>query len=144
MAYKNNMLVISLASLITLAGKDILFTTIDRGLQSGIRERTNIIARTEAEWEDLWGRHTAGTGHKMRPDSIDFSREMIIGVFRGKTNGPFPVEVTKAEIADNGLTVYFHEISPPEGFPLGTAIAAYPFHIVRVEINQFPVFFQLL
>lgn len=142
MIYKENLLPIFLAAIITLAGKGILFTTVDQGLQSGIREKTNIIARTQTEWEELWNRHVSGMEPKRRPEAVDFSREMIIGVFRGKTNGPFPVEVTKAEIADDGLTVYFHEISPPEGFPLGIALATYPFHIVRVEANQSPVFFQ--
>jgi hypothetical protein len=53
--------------------------TIDKGDQSNIDTRREVVVRTAADWQKLWQQHSPD-----RPmPSVDFSKEMVVGVFLG-------------------------------------------------------------
>ena len=63
---------------------------VERGGQSRIDQPRQVTARTDAEWTALWREHSPG-----RPaPAVDFSREMVLGVFLGSRPTPgYGVEI---------------------------------------------------
>lgn len=123
-------------------GETITFTTVGNGLQSGIREPMHLAVTTQPAWDALWERHTGGIEPRPNLPPVDFSKEMVLAVFRGKTNGALPIEIRKVVRRGNELDVLFTEVLPPPGVPLGVGIAAYPFHIIRCKRSPGEVRFE--
>jgi len=53
--------------------------TIEKGDQSNVDDARQVLVRTDAEWTKLWQQHASD---RPRP-GIDFSKEMVVGVFMG-------------------------------------------------------------
>lgn len=70
------------------------------GANSRIEERTYVRISSEKEWEKLWERHL----ETERPD-VDFSRAMVIGIFKGK--GMNSDGVVIASVAEDDDTIRF-------------------------------------
>jgi PrcB C-terminal len=106
----------------------LVLTNIDKGTQSNVDEARQVSIRTEAEWTRLWQQH--------KPDrpkpTIDFSKEMVLGVFMGsRSTGGFAVEILGAEEAGGALTVRYRETMPRPGAITAQVISS-PYHLVAV------------
>ena len=113
----------------------VAFQTVAKGFRSGVIEVTQIVVRTQAEWNALWQKHTSMESNPPPAPAIDFNKELIIGIFLGqKPTGGYEVEVTSVERSEGMLTVSFREKSPRPGAILTQAFTQ-PFHIVRIGIN---------
>ena len=75
------------------SGTPLSFSTVELGVSSGIREPTRIVARTSREWLVVWARHVQPVGAVV-PPPVDFSREMVVGVFMGqRETGGYQIEM---------------------------------------------------
>ena len=116
-------------------------TTIQKGNFSGIREPAQIVVRTQDEWNSLWKRHASIQSPPSSPPSVDFTAEMVVGLFVGEKNtGGYEVEITRAELKDSTVYIYYVEKSPISG---GMAIQALtqPFHLARLPRQDASVVF---
>jgi hypothetical protein len=105
---------------------------------SGIDRGEQVVARTAAEWDALWRRHAAG-----RPvPSVDFSRDMVVGVFLGSrpTSG-FGVQITAVDRVADALVVKWAEQSPGPD-QMAAQVMTAPSHIVTVARHTGPVRFE--
>ena len=60
--------------------------------------------RTDAEWTKLWQQHAPD---RPRP-AVDFSKEMVVGVFMGsRPNAGFSIAITSATAANGALIVRY-------------------------------------
>ena len=110
--------------------------TIDKGSQSGVRNRLHVIIRTEAEWAALWKSHVAVHGTNPPLPVIDFEKEIVTGVFLGqKPTGGHLVEITVVEQSASGIVIGYRETSPPPDSVVTQALTQ-PFHIIRVEAQS--------
>ena len=111
------------------------FTTVDRGVHSGIRETLHAAVRTPAEWEAVWRRHAGG----MATPHVDFAAEMVVAVFAGerRTSG-YEIEITRVVASAGGLQVTYRERTPPAGALLLPVLTA-PFHVIRLPRADGPV-----
>jgi PrcB C-terminal len=112
----------------------IPFSTIDKGVRSGIRERKFLLIRTEKEWENLWRLHKAPFVPEKRIPLIDFGQEMIVAVFSGeKKTGGYSIEITKIQEDRKSmeLIVLFHETRPPSNAMVTQALTQ-PYHIAKM------------
>jgi hypothetical protein len=119
----------------------IPLTTIQKGNFSGIREPLQVTVRTQNEWEDLWKRHTSIQSPPSSLPSVNFTTEMVVGLFAGeKTTGGYDVELTRAELKDSTLYVYYVERNPASG---GMAIQALtqPFNLAKLARHDGAVVF---
>ena len=102
--------------------------TIEKGDQSNVDDAKQVLVRTEAEWTKLWQQHNPD---RPRP-AVDFSKEMVVGVFMGSrpTSG-FSTMVVSAVAANGALLVRY-----AEGGPAARAVAAqvltFPYHLVAI------------
>jgi len=113
-------------------------TNVARGGVSDIQEPKEVVVKTAAEWQQLWGAHGAGQA----PPAVDFTTRTVVGVFLGsRMTGGFSVQVTAAEVVDGTLVVRYTETTPGPGAMLAQVITA-PFYLVSVEKFDGPVRFE--
>ena len=117
------------------ATSQVSFHTIAKGYRSGIVEPAQVTARTQAEWIALWQKHSAAETTPSLPPTIDFSKNIVVGVFLGqKPTGGYDIEITGVERSDSALTISFREQSPRPGAILTQAFTQ-PFHIVSISVE---------
>jgi PrcB C-terminal len=103
--------------------------TIDKGDQSNIDDRREVVVRTAAEWEKLWHRHSPD-----RPmPSVDFSKEMVVGVFLGsRPTAGYGVAIVKTIDANGVLHVQYRENAPGRD-AITAQLLTFPYHLVAIS-----------
>ena len=102
--------------------------TIEKGDQSNIDDAKQVLVRTEAEWAKLWQQHNAD---RPRP-AVDFSKEMVVGVFMGsRPNAGFSTAVTSATAGNGALIVRYKETKPGPS-SVSAQILTFPYHLVAI------------
>ena len=114
------------------------FTTVEPGVRTNIHEQRNVVVRDEAAWASLWAEH-AGSGQAV--PKIDFSKHMVIGVFRGpKPSTCHGGGIAKVDFEDGKLRVGVVDTVPAPGIACGMMIV-HPAHLVIVKRSEAPVEF---
>jgi hypothetical protein len=102
--------------------------TIDKGDQSNIDDAKQVLVRTDAEWTALWRQHSPD---RPKP-KVDFSKEMVVGVFMGsRSNAGFSTAVTLATTGNGVLIVKYTETVPPPG-AITAQVLTFPYHLVAI------------
>ena len=103
--------------------------TIAKGDQSNIDDAKQVLVRTEAEWTKLWQQHAPS---QPRP-VVDFSRELVVGVFMGsRPNAGFSTAIVSATAAPGGaLIVRYTETTPGAG-SVTAQILTFPYHLAAI------------
>jgi len=102
--------------------------TIEKGDQSNIESAKQVLVRTEAELRKLWQEHAPD-----RPmPTVEFSREMVVGVFMGsRPNAGFSTAIVSATAANGALMVRYSENKPVAG-TVSAQILTFPYHLVAI------------
>jgi hypothetical protein len=87
------------------AAAPIPFHGVAAGLASHIDERTELVIRSQGDWQLLWSRHEPGTN----PPAVDFSRDMLIALFRGFSTGGRSVRIISVARDGGRLVVQYRE-----------------------------------
>jgi hypothetical protein len=102
--------------------------TIEKGDQSNVDEAKQVLVRTDAEWTRLWSQHSPD---RPRP-AVDFSKEIVVGVFMGsRPNAGFSTAVVSSTAANGALIVRYTETMPQPG-SVTAQILTFPFHLVAI------------
>jgi hypothetical protein len=102
--------------------------TIEKGDQSNVEDARQVLARTEAEWTALWQQHAPD---RPKP-KVDWSKEMVVGVFMGsRPNAGFSTAVTTTTAANGALIVKYKETLPPRD-AMTAQVLTFPFHLVAI------------
>jgi len=120
----------------------VTYRSVGKGYRSGVRAPLQIVARNQGEWSALWRQHASGDSSSRPPPTIDFGKEIVVGLFLGeKPTGGYDVQISRAEQTNDGLTIYYREKSPPPGGMVTQALTQ-PFHIVRIigEVHSEVIF----
>jgi protease stability complex PrcB-like protein len=103
-------------------------TTIEKGTDSAVESARQAVARTDAEWATLWQSHA---WDRDRP-KVDFTRDMVIGVFMGtRPTAGFSVEIVGAH-PDNGVLVVRYRETTPGRNTMTAQILTAPYHLVSI------------
>jgi hypothetical protein len=102
--------------------------TIEKGDQSNVEDAKQVLVRTEAEWTKLWQQHNPD---RPRP-AVDFSKEMVVGVFMGSrpTSG-FNTSIISTTAGNGTLIVRYAETMPGRGM-VSAQILTFPYHLVAI------------
>ena len=132
------MIVILLAALWQAPASTVPMKTIEKGMDSQIDRSQQRTARSAEEWTTLWNLHA-----DERPSpSVDFAREMVVGVFIGsRPTGGFSIEVVGAREEGGALVVQYRETRPPPG-SVAAQILTSPYHIVTFPARPGTVKFE--
>jgi hypothetical protein len=103
--------------------------TIAKGDQSNIDDAKQVVVRTEAEWAKLWQQHAPS---QPRP-VVDFSREMIVGVFMGsRPNAGFSTAIVSATAAPGGALIVRYTETLPAAGSVSAQILTFPYHLAAI------------
>ena len=114
------------------------FRSLEKGTQSFVDQAVQVAARTVAEWDKVWKQHAPG-----RPQpQVDFSREMVVGVFAGTRNSAgYSVDIVSAEDQQGTLVVLYREAVPARG-AVTAQIVTSPYQLVAVPKHDGAVRFE--
>ena len=102
--------------------------TIDKGDHSNMDDAAQLVAKTAQEWQQLWQKHTPD---RPRP-AVDFSKEMVVGVFLGsRPTAGYILEIVSAAQDNGSLVVKYRESIPQRGMMTAQVLTS-PYHIVSV------------
>ena len=112
--------------------------SIDRGVQSEVGAARRVTVRDREAWTALWRAH--GSSRPL-PD-VDFSREMVVGVFLGsRPTAGFAVEIVGYREAGNDVVVQYRETSPAPDAITAQVIVS-PYHLVAIPRRTGNVTFE--
>jgi len=116
--------------------------TLAKGTYSGVRERLEVVIKTEEAWQVLWQQHIAGVEPRPEIPMADFSRQMVVAVFMGeqRTSGG-TVEVLEATQEGTALVVQIRETPAPAG-SVGLPVLTQPFHFALLPRSELAVKFD--
>jgi len=125
----------------SVAAGTVPFSTIARGVSSGIIDPIQVVIRNRDEWVAFWGRHTRIRVPTPAPPPVDFSREMVVGIFLGEqSTGGYTIEITKVERVESELRVHYRSRSPDPGAMRSQALTQ-PHHLIKLSRVGGPVVF---
>jgi len=112
--------------------------TIDKGEQSNVEDARQVVVRTEAEWTKLWQQHTPD---RTRP-AVDFSKEMIVGVFMGsRPTAGYNISIVSTFTKDGSVLVRYEESRPRPG-AITAQVLTFPYHLVAIPKASGDVMFE--
>jgi hypothetical protein len=119
------------ASCAAVAGP-VPFSTLAKGLASGVDQPAQIVVRSQNDWAALWSRHMGTQAAPPPPPSVDFSRDMVVALFLGeRPTGGYAIEVTRIERTGAGLAIRYRTTRPdPAG--MQTQALTQPFHLIKL------------
>ena len=111
---------------------------LDKGDQSNMDDVRQAVVRTAAAWNTLWRQHAPD-----RPQpKVDFSREMVVGVFMGsRPTAGFAVEIIGMRDEGGMLVVEYRETRPARGLVSAQVITS-AYHIVALPTRAGDVTFE--
>ena len=122
----------------------IPITTLQKGNFSGIRQPLQAVVRNRQEWTALWQRHTSIQSPPTPLPAVDFTVEMIAGLFAGeKRSGGYEIDITGAAQIDSTLFIYHEEKTPAPGGMVIQAITQ-PFHLIKLKRSDLAIVFEKL
>ena len=133
------------SSIVQTSGSSIPMKTIEKGAQSNVEDPRLVVVRSSNEWATLWRAHAPDRP----PPSVDFSRDMIVGVFLGsRPTAGYQVEIVGARLdqetkAQGTLVVQYRVTAPPAG-AVTAAVLTMPYHLVAVAARGGEVKFEKL
>ncbi|KFI05547.1 hypothetical protein JN27_20910 [Massilia sp. BSC265] len=114
------------------------FQAVEPNVRTGIHAPRNVVVRDEAAWTALWSEHA---GKDVPLPKIDFSKKMVVGVFRGaQPDGCRGTSIGAVDFRDGKLNVVHVDTVPGEGIACTMAIV-YPAALAIVNRSEAPVEF---
>jgi hypothetical protein len=117
------------------------FSTLAKGLASGVDEPVHAVVRSQTEWAALWSRHMRTQTAPPPPPTVDFSRDMVVALFMGaRPTGGYAIAITKAERTAAGLSIHYRTARPDPSTMQAQALTQ-PFHLIALPRVDGPVTF---
>ena len=122
--------------------QELDFEVIAWGDQSGYVEETYFVARTEAEWADIWERHSLVDIPSSPYPEIDFSENMVICAFLGRRpTAGYRVSIEGIWFELDHIRVELVEHNP-RNQTLVAQIITQPYLFALLEFSDVPVIFE--
>jgi len=112
--------------------------TAGKGPMSAIDQPRQVTVRSAAGWGALWKEN----GANAPLPAVDFSREMVVGVFLGRRpTAGYGVEIVRAIGNSSALVVEYVETAPPRDRITAQILTA-PYHLVAIPKHDGAVTFK--
>lgn len=119
----------------------IAWETIDSDVYSGVTAELKVTIRDQRSWARLWSDHK-GNRHQPSPlPRIDFSEEMVAGVFIGeRPNGCHAVRIQRVYRKASTIIIEYSERTP-SGPRICNYAVTHPSHLIALPRSREPVEF---
>jgi hypothetical protein len=125
--------------LLPAPGVALAFKSLSQTTRSGITAPREVVVRDADAWAALWQEHA---GLELPLPAVDFSRQMVIGVFLGsRPSGCYGTEIASIVPREGRLEVLHLDAEPGPGVMCTMAITT-PAHLVVVDRSSAPVVFS--
>jgi hypothetical protein len=112
--------------------------TVGKGPASAIDAPRQVTVRSSAEWGALWKEN----GANAPLPAVDFSREMVVGVFVGKRpTAGYGVEIVRA-IGNSGALVVEYVETAPSRDSIAAQVLTAPYHLTAIPKHDGVVTFK--
>jgi hypothetical protein len=106
-----------------------------------VRERSERVVRTQAEWERLWAQMRAGAVPVPAAPKIDWQKEMVLALFMGeRPTGGYGVAIRSVTYGEKEVVVQYEETSPPPD-AITIQVLTQPHAVAVVRRTDLPVRF---
>jgi hypothetical protein len=114
--------------------------SIDKGAMSEVSTARQVEVSNRDAWAALWREHAPN-----RPlPEVDFSREIVVGVFLGtRPTAGFAVEIVGYREDEGRLVVQYRETAPSRGAITAQMLTS-PYHLVAVPKRTGAITFENL
>jgi hypothetical protein len=108
------------------------------GTDTAVTHAGQIVIHNDHQWIKFWAEHHPD---EAAPD-VDFSQNMVVGVFAGdRPADKFAIRIVAVRTESNALIVNFREQIPPPGtFEIGVSV--YPYDLKVIPKSDLPVKFR--
>jgi protease stability complex PrcB-like protein len=131
-----SMLVLVLAALLQSTPPPL--RTVGKGPMSAIVMARQVTVRSAADWAALW----KSNGAKEPVPVVDFSREMVVGVFLGsRPTAGYGVEIIRAVGNSGALLVEYVETAPSRDTVTAQILTA-PYHLAAIPKHDGMITFR--
>ncbi|WP_150049620.1 hypothetical protein [Methylomonas rhizoryzae] len=126
----------------------LIFRTLDRQRYSGISSAQSVTINDALQWQEFWSTHFDDSVDPLYSlpfpaPEVDFSSQMVIGVFLG-TKSCYAVDIENVDlIAERKIVVSYRENAPAQASLCKDSHYA-PGHLIVVERSDLPVEFNKL
>lgn len=125
--------------LLPAPGMPLGFQTLSQTSRSAITAPREVVVRDADAWAALWREHA---GLELPLPAVDFSRQMVIGVFLGaRPSGCYGTGISSIMPREGRLEVLHVDTEPGPGV-ICTMATTYPAHLVVVDRSSMPVVFS--
>jgi hypothetical protein len=119
----------------------VAWETVDSDIYSGVTAEMLVTVRDQRTWSRLWAEHKGNRYHPFPLPRIDFSEEMIAGVFTGeRPNGCHAVRIQRVYRKESRIIIEYSE-----RIPFGPRVCNYavthPSHLIALPVSREPVEF---
>jgi hypothetical protein len=112
--------------------------TAGKGPMSAIDSPRQVTVRSAAEWDALWKQN----GANAPLPAVDFSREMVVGVFLGtRPTAGYGVEIVRTIGNSGALIVEYVETAPPRDAFTAQILTA-PYHLAVIPKRDGTITFK--
>lgn len=109
------------------------FHVLASGTHSGVRKQQFVVIRDAAGYATWWRRASASRSSQTPPPTVDFSRQMVIGLFIGaRRTGGYRVEVSGVSRDGDTATVHVREQAPATNCRT-TQVLTQPFTMISTD-----------
>jgi hypothetical protein len=117
----------------TLEPGAVGYTLLASGAQSGITEPMDTIITTEAELDSVWKDHYSYMGFTPEAPSIDFNKDVVVGVFLGdQPSTGFWIRLDSVYIKDDQEIVAMSMNNGPDTSAVVLEMVTQPFVIASI------------
>ena len=112
--------------------------SLDQGPQSSVSTARQVAVREAGEWTSIWRQHAPA---REQP-AVDFSREMVVGVFLGtRPTAGFAVQILGYRENGEDLVVQYRENAPSRDVITAQMLTS-PYHLVVIPKRTGKVTFE--
>ncbi|MEC4719946.1 hypothetical protein RY831_12360 [Noviherbaspirillum sp. CPCC 100848] len=119
----------------------IAWETIDSDVYSGVMTEMKVVIRDQRNWARLWSEHKGNRHHPFPLPRIDFSEEMVAGIFTGeRPNGCHAVRIQRVHRRAGTIIVEYSERTP-SGPRICNYAVTHPSHLIALPSSREPIEF---
>jgi len=112
--------------------------TVGKGPMSAIETARQVTVRSADEWAALWKEN----GAQAPLPAVDFSREIVLGVFAGtRPTAGYGIEIVRAVGTTETLVIEYIETAPSRG-AITAQVLTSPYHLVAIPRHDGSISFK--